>query len=527
MSRSKRFANSLVSGYVLLVANIIYTLVQGRMLLQFIHDNNEVGLWALAIQVAGYFLLLDIGMSGSISRILIDHKNKDKSSDYGSTIKTGFVVLLIQGAMIAIGGAIASHWLPEMTIASPTGQLGVTERVPISPEQMGLFRSLVMWQCILIGVSFATRMFGFILEAHQRQDISNHAQSVGFAVNLFVLWWGFRNNLGLYSLLWSNVASTILTTGWSLVSVWRLHLFPTANRWGQVSREKFRELFGYATDIFLLAIGNMLITASQVVVVTYSMGAGAAAIWSFTTKTFGMANQFIGRIYNYSSPAFAEMTVRGETARLRERFRDVATLSASSGVLITMCVAACNYSFLRIWTGSDRMSWSITNDLLMALYIFSFNTTRCHVGLVCISKDLRAMKFVYVVEGIAFIGLAAMLGHWIGFPGIILAGIVTNLSFSGFYGMHRSANILGLPLKEIIFGWLSFPMRFLLVMVTISVACHYLTQSLPIFWQLCSNAVAVGALGALSFWKFGLPKNLQVEFGGRLNKLRSRFQSEA
>ena len=296
---------------------------------------------------------------------------------------------------------------------------------------------------------------------------------------------------------------------------------------GYVSRKQFRELFGYATDVFLLAIGNMLITASQVVVVTYTMGAAAAAIWSFTTKTFTMANQFIGRIYNYSSPAFAEMVVRGEQERLQTRFRDVVTLSASAGVLLIMSVALCNQSFLRIWTGSDRMSWNIENDFLMAVYVFAFTTTRCHVGLVCISKDLRAMKFVYLVEGIAFIALAALLCHWLGFSGIILGGIITNIAFSGFYGMKRSAEILGLPLKQIVCDWLYRPAVFLFVMFGIAVAFRYATSSLPVLWQLITNGVIAAVLGGFCFWKLGLPENLQKEFGVALNKLRGRFFKQA
>jgi O-antigen/teichoic acid export membrane protein len=275
--------------------------------------------------------------------------------------------------------------------------------------------------------------------------------------------------------------------------------------------------------MFLLAIGNMLITASQVVVVTYTLGAAAAAVWSFTTKTFTMANQFIGRIYNYSSPAFAEMVVRGEQERLRTRFRDVVTLSASAGVFLTLSVALCNQSFLQIWTGSDRMSWSIKNDLLMAFYIFTFTTTRCHVGLVCVSKDLRAMKFVYLVEGIAFIALAAMLGHWLGFSGIILGGIITNLAFSGFYGMQRSAVILGLPLKQIVCDWLYRPALFLFVMFLIVSSLKYATSSLPAISQLIVSGMGAAIFGGVSLWKFGLPKNLQTEFTGAIIKLRGRF----
>jgi O-antigen/teichoic acid export membrane protein len=287
MSRSKRFAHSLVSGYVLLAVNILYTLVQARMLLHFIKDDNEIGLWAVAIQVAGYFLLLDLGMSG-ISRILVDHKDEVSSTAYGSTIQTGFVVFLIQGVLIAVSGAIISQWLPEITTLTKGDEANMARKVALSAEQMAMFRSLVMWQCTLIGASFAGRILGLILEAHQRYDVSNYAQAAGFTVNLLTLWWGFEHQLGLYSLIWSNVASTLFVNAYSFVAVWRLRFLPAHGRWGRASLERFRELFGYATDIFLLAVGNMLITASQVVVVTYTLGAAAAAVWSFATKTFAI-----------------------------------------------------------------------------------------------------------------------------------------------------------------------------------------------------------------------------------------------
>lgn len=522
MSRTKRFAHSLISGYVLLAVNILYTLVQGRMLLHFIRDDNEIGLWAVAIQVAGYFLLLDLGMSG-ISRILVDHKDDTSSTAYGSTIQTGFVVFLVQGALIALSGVIISQWLPEITSISKGDAASTVQKVALSVEQMALFRSLVMWQCVLIGASFAGRICGLILEAHQRYDVTNYSQAAGFVVNLLTLWWGFEHQLGLYSLIWSNVAGTICVNVCTFVAVWRLRFLPASGHWGSASYLRFRELFSYATEIFLLAVGNMLIMASQAVVVTYTLGASAAAVWSFTTKTFGMAQQLVGRIYNYSSSAFSEMIVHGELDRLRTRFRDVVALSASAGVWVTMGVALCNYSFLKLWT-SDRMTWSVENDFLMGLYIFTFTTTRCHVGLVCVTKKLQAMKFIYLAEGIAFVGLASLLGRWLGFAGIIISGIITNLSFSGLYGMWRTAGIVQLPLRDIFFKWLVLPVRFLVVMLGISVVFRYATATLPTLWQFITNGIITVVLGGFCFWKLGLPENLQKEFGGALIKLRARFQ---
>ncbi|NOS72871.1 MAG: oligosaccharide flippase family protein [Verrucomicrobia bacterium] len=528
MSRSRRFTHSLISGYFLMGANTIYTLVQGRMLLHYIRDNNEVGVWAVAIQVAGYFLLLDFGMSGSVGRLLMDHKDDTTSSKYGSMMKTGFVVCFAQGALILSCGVIASRWLlPEAIRITGKNFIHTAQTGELSGGQMELFWALLMWQCILTGASFGCRMFGFILETHQRYDVVNYAQSAGFCVSLLTLWWCFEQNLGLYSLVWSSVASTVCVNTWIIVSVWRMKFLPAKGRWGQVSRERFHEIFVYAMDVFLVSVGSILITASQVVVVGWALGMGAAAVWTFTTKTFAMAQQLISRIYNYSTAALAEMIVRGERERLQVRFRDLVVLTAAAGAWVTMGAALCNFSFLKVWTGGDRMAWTVENDFLMGIYIFASTTTRCHVGLVYVSKELRAMKFIYVAEGVAFLVCGTMLGRWLGLAGVIAAGIVTNLSFSGMYGLRRTAKMFRLPMREIVFNWLFRPLRFLVVMFGIAVAFRYATASLPVLWQLITNGIITVVLGGFCFWKLGLPENLQKEFSGALGKLRGRFLKQA
>jgi len=523
MSRSKRFAHSLASGYVLLGVNILYALAQGRMVLHYVSDNAEVGLWAVAIQVAGYFLLLDLGIAGSAGRILMDYKDDTTSDAYGSTIKTGFAVLVVQGIVIAVGGAILSQWLPDLMNLTKPDVTGSGQRVPITMEQADLFRSLVAWQCVLIGVPFAGRMFGFILETHQRYDVVNYANAVGFAVNLLTLWWCFEHDFGLYSLLWSAATNTVCLNAWCILAVARLKLLPAKQYWGRVSGARFREIFTFATDVFFIALGNMLITASQIVVVGWTLGTNAAAVWTFTTKAFAMANQLISRIYNYSTAALTEMLVRGEQERLQTRFCDLVLLSAAVGAWVTVSVALCNESFLKIWT-ANRMAWGVGNDLLMAIWILIFIITRCLVGLVYMRKELRGLKIIYAGEGLAFVGLAALLGHWFGFAGIIVAGIVSNLGFSGLYGAWRTAEILRVPMRAIFMDWMSRPMRFFLAMLVIAAGLRYATHSLPAIWQLSLNAIGAALFGSILLWQLGLTDSLKLELSGALHKVRRRFQ---
>src|ERR1700730_2166324 len=87
-SRLRRFVHAVASGYAQLAANVFYVLASVPLALHFL-QKREFGLWALAMQLSGYLQLIDFGMSASVSRHLIDHKDSPETGEYGGGIKKG------------------------------------------------------------------------------------------------------------------------------------------------------------------------------------------------------------------------------------------------------------------------------------------------------------------------------------------------------------------------------------------------------------------------------------------------------
>src|SRR5437879_701771 len=226
MSRFKKLTHSLASGYLFLGATTFQALVSVRLALHYL-SLKEFGLWNLVLQISGYLLLIDLGMSGSISRILIDHKDRPADRVYGAIIKTGAVVLLTQGVIIALGGTVLSFWLPSL-FAAPAGH-------------QRDFQLLVAGQCVVMGSLFVGRIFNHILQAHQRYDACNYALMAGVVVNLGVMWLGFAMGWGLYSLLVASAVGQLATTGLTGMAVIGLNLFPPAGAWGRANRKTFHE----------------------------------------------------------------------------------------------------------------------------------------------------------------------------------------------------------------------------------------------------------------------------------------------
>jgi O-antigen/teichoic acid export membrane protein len=508
MSRLKKFTHSLLSGYLLQGANVLYTLASISLALHFL-STQEYGLWTLVTTIANFnMIFMDLGMSGSLSRILIDHKDDRNSTNYGTIIQTGVLVLLVQGCLVAVVGSVISLWLPQWMAV---------------PENFRhVFRVLMIFQCVLLGATFAGRIFSFILTAHQRYDMCNYASMGGFGVNLLVLWLGFKHGLGLYSLFAAFFGGSVFNLVFSILAVCRLGLLPAKNYRGKPSRAAFRELFFFGTDIFLLVVGQQIIAASAVPVISRTLGLEAVAVWGTATKVFTLAQQLVGRIFDFSSGALAEMMVRGETERLKKRFGDIFILTGTTAAACATMAALCNESFLKIWT-HGRIAWSPENNLLMAISFFVYASTRLSIGLVGITKQIGAMKFIYFIEGSAFVVLGLLLAPRWGFAGVIVSGIVTDLFISGIYGLQRAAGFFGIRRFELFREWSGRAVIFFAISMVSAWGIWLATRTLNAPAQLSLNAVLFGTIVLLLFWGFGLPKDLREEIMQRLKKFCSGY----
>ena len=107
MSRAHRFIKNISSSYALLLASMLYVLASVPLALKFL-TREQFGLWELMSDITVYLALIDLGTSSSVSRLLIDHKDRPNDGDYGGLIQTGGLVLICQGSIILAVGLFGS-----------------------------------------------------------------------------------------------------------------------------------------------------------------------------------------------------------------------------------------------------------------------------------------------------------------------------------------------------------------------------------------------------------------------------------
>ena len=506
MSRKKNFFNGVASGYLVMGANIIYTMGSIPVALHYL-PKEEFGLWALISQLAGYLALLDLGMSTSTARILIDSKDDRNGGIYGSILLTSGLVFATQAALVAIGGCLLGPIVSHL--------------VDLPKQHLELFNLLFAFQCMLLALGFLSRVFGSPLYAHQRYDVSNFAQASQLLISFVALWFGFTCHWGLYSMIFSGLASWGWGTLFQGVASFRLGLFPSRGCWGRPQWVVFHELFAYGKDVFLMGLGWQLLSASQVIIVSRVLGLDAAATWSVCTKMATLAQQFVWRIYDFSCGAFSEMFVRGELTLLKKRFKDILVITASLSVFVGAILALCNAPFVNFWT-HGRISWSPLNDPLLGLFLIINSITRCHGGVAGITKKIGFARYIYFLEGVFFICTAFFAAKPWGFSGILLCAIAAELIFPCSYGLFRSKDLFGTSYREMTLGWLKDSG---LYAICFMIPLFIIFPCIKNIGGINGLLIRTGLLiltGVPSLWWIGLSKEIRGELTQKIREILPR-----
>ena len=507
MSRLRHAIHGVASGYVMLAATAVFGLASVPVALHYL-SKEQFGLWALMMSLVGYLNLVDMGMSGSIARLLIDFKDDRDGGHYGSLIKTGWLVLLTQGLIVFTIGLIFANAFAQLMAISAS----------LRPE----FIRLMILQCGIVALGYPVRIFGHLLTAHQRMDLANYAGTVAPLVNFAALWIFFYYGIGVFSLVWAMLCSTLVNAVIQWIACARWGFFPRRGGWGTTSWPRFKEIFNYGRDLFLVSVGTQVILSSQTIIVTRLLGLENATVWNIGTRTFNLLLQAMGRVVFSPLSAFSEMMVRGERTRLRERYHSLVVLVAGLSVFMGVSFALCNSVFITVWT-SGRILWAPLNDLLLGAWLVVNSVQACHSSLIMTTKRLGFMRFIFFIEGAVYVVLAVLTVPIGGLPALIACSIFCGTTFTGAYGAWRASRYLGYPLGEVVFRWMKHAGIVLLGFAPPALLCWWATGGLEPLPRLAIFIGLAATLGLFVLLRFGVPTDLQAEFQKRAPGKASRL----
>jgi O-antigen/teichoic acid export membrane protein len=424
--RANNFIRGLGAGYLAIAINIAYTAASIPLALHYL-GKEQFGLWALAQQIMGYLMLLDLGVSSAISRFIADSKDDVNGGNYGSLLLTGAIVFAFQGLMIALVGLAFSFFAPVL--------FAVPDRLA------GDFTNVLIIITSLAGLSVAFRSLGAPLWAFQRLDASYALGSFTLLTSFAALWVGFHLDWGIYSFALAGIPAAILCPIITFLICWKSGFYPSLGHWGLPNMLLFRKIFSFGQDVVWVAMGSQLVNASQIMILSRVAGLNAAATFAIGTKLFIMGQQFTGRIIESSAPGLTEMFVRGDMARFNLRFGNVTSLTTFLATLVAAGLIAGNTTVTAIWT-SGAIHWNLACDALLAGLLIATSLTRCLIGLFGLAGNLRPIRHIYFIEGCIFIALAIPAASLFSTAGLLFVWLATHLAVTAIFSLRASADIL-------------------------------------------------------------------------------------
>jgi len=503
LKRFEHFSRGLSASWVAALLTVLYGLVSVPLALCYL-TIEEFGLLMLLIQIGGYFSLLELGLAGGTSRILIDYKDQPNSGDYGSVILTASLVFIAQGVLIAVTGIFSAHFIIDLA------------NVPGPLVEPAIY--MLRWLCVSFALTTTFRIYSSLLYANKRLDLLHILMGGNLIVSLFLMAIILALGGGLEGLVWVFVSQSVLGALIVVIACLKLRLLPIRGSWGRPTAARFRELFQFSKDVFLVNIGNQVLEASQLIIVTRTMGLAAAAIWSVSTKLFSLVYQLVTKIEGTAIVFFSEMMVRGENAKLAARFRQIYQLTAAIAVLGIAVAVAINGLFVSAWA-KPALAWSLPLSMLLGVIVFLNVMTRCHSDLIVHSKNIAAFRYIYFFEAVAFVSLALWLSTRFGFYGVLGASLLCLLVFRATYTTWRVANYFGQPTQVLYWTWLRRPLAAALLLVPFVATTSSVANLASGPWpQLAVACVWVGTPSLIALFTFALPRDVTAEIALRLQQ---------
>jgi O-antigen/teichoic acid export membrane protein len=494
-SRTRNFIRSLGAGYISIAVNIAYTAASVPLALHYL-GKEQFGLWALAQQIMGYLILLDLGVTSAVARFVADYKDDVQGGEYGSLLLTGAMVFAVQGMLIAAAGIGFSFFAPFL--------FAVPE--PLAAE----FRNVLIVITILAGVSVAFRSIEAPLWAFQRIDMAYTMKIITLILGFASLWVGFHCGWGIYSFAFSGIPAAFLCPAITFLVCSKNGFYPSRGRWGAPKWNIFLRVFSFGKDVFWMSLGSQFVNASQIMIISRTIGLDAAATFAIGTKAFTLFQQFTSKILESSAPALTEMFVRKEVDTLNIRFFNIIAITSFLATVGASVLVAGNTPLVNIWT-SGVIHWTLPCDVLLGGLLIMTCTTRCLTGLFGIIGNLRPVRHIFFIEGCVFVCVAIPIASRFGIAGVLLTSLITHMLITGILSVRAvtKANLPMTPIFQVLFFSLAvFGVAFVLRSI-------FMSDSQPFFQAFAHTMLLVFVAVFFGFFLI-LPKPL-------LRTLREKF----
>lgn len=330
----------MISGSVLRVLTLLLNIVIVFLMMPFIiHSIGDkwYGLWAIIINLVGYYSVLDFGLSSATQRFVSRAIATDDKKEINSYINTSFILF----------GVISIVCILATVVAYISGRYFFTEELELNTYE---------WTVLILGastaLSFPFFVFVGLIKAHIRYDLLSYIEILKTILRA----------LGIYIVLsaGSSIVAMAAVTMASEMMSWIAYLL-VAKRISsdlRISRkyidfEKMRTLFHYGKYIFISGIGDKLRFSADNFVIAAFRTLSDVTHYAIAARLISYYNELMMNVLSTAMPVFTMKHAKGDLERLKENYLKVTEVSIFLSMMLGGCMIVFGYDFIVLWMGDD------------------------------------------------------------------------------------------------------------------------------------------------------------------------------
>jgi O-antigen/teichoic acid export membrane protein len=307
MSTSKIVWNMTVNS-----AGTVVNMVSGLVVMPYLIrtlGSGTYGLWILIGTLAGYFGVLDLGVSAALGRLVAAHRARGEHDQINQVMSTGFALLLVAFVIVCVATGLSLPIFPRM-FSVPSNQL-----------------LDVRYALILVGLNLALTFpgftFGGFLWGHERFDLENAVRIPSLVIRTLLSITAVNTSMPLTSL--GVIVFGTNTLGNLARMVLCFKLDPNLRlSWNQIRRSRVREIFSLGGWMSVIYWSRLL--TPQIAPTLIGMRIGSAAV-----TTFSVARQLVAYSNMFAVTATQVLAPRAIAAHATESVDEQTALFVEGG----------------------------------------------------------------------------------------------------------------------------------------------------------------------------------------------------
>jgi len=420
------FFNYLNTGSVTVVVLVTTPLLTSHL------GPVRFGIWALLGAMIPYLELLELGMATATVTYVATHLESGETERVHRIINTSFFVLIVPGLVACAVTAGFAVVLPHV--------------VHVPPRLVGDARTLLLLLALDVAVSIPGDTFGGGLVALQRYDLLNMSL-IGVTVAQAVAWvvvlalGGGLVPLGI-------VTVTIALAGQATRYLMLRHLLPGLTiSVRNVERGMIRSFAGLSGWFALNELTSAIMANVDVLIVGVVVNIAAAGIYAVGQRLSSFAVRLVTPALDVFFPYSAQMSGRGDWAAIRAAAR------AGSRLVVGVAAPACLILSLFArpallgWVGHGFVRAAPVVALLCASFVVG-SLSETGVMVVEGVGEPKIPTIVVTAEMVLHVGLAVVLGRWLGLDGVALGALLATVAGHGVVLLPFVCRRLGFGLGE-------------------------------------------------------------------------------